>query len=500
MAGPEKNPMDHREPQHVCQFQHLPDDVQCRILKLVIDPALKNTPFSITHLTYAHVCRQWKSMVYSLIGTIDLFRLVREVMISSAGREPRAKEFFEQVLCFLRKRKESIRFLKLSCTARDDELFSRTIGDWRGFLNPAALNKMLRATPQLEALRISLDYACLEAEVVMPSIKCMSFLKRFTLRGITTWGSGSPLENPLVNGLAKSCPSLEVLTLCLVHVNDETMTNIGQLRCLKEFCATYSSITDRGMQALCKGSGCIELLSLVEVQALTNQSAHAIATGSATQRHLKELQLEKVGTINGGGLYDILDRCERLSILGIELWGDYVEKAFTQYFTRWPSRRLNVRKLQYFVHSDCALPAENLHLLERLCLKTDDFGTYWTESKVLGLSGLSNLRCLDACFIQPRDAAAVRALEQLPKLDTLMIGNLDEAEVSVLIDCFSERLIRLLTGRVPKQCVQRIAKSFTKLTLLWMTNAYEGSVRKMIAEWSAATVWPPGANEPWDSR
>ena len=88
------------------------------------------------------------------------------------------------------------------------------------------------------------------------------------------------------------------------------------------------------------------------------------------------------------------------------------------------------------------------------------------ENRVLGLCGFSKLRCLQFYSYRPWDAASVRALGQFRQLDSLMVRNLDEAAVSALINFLSKRLIRLSTGEVP-QCVERIAKSFTKLRYIY---------------------------------
>ena len=497
-ATKERNAIDHRQPQQPRRFQHLPNDVQRHILKLVIDPALKDIPFSTSHLTYAQVCRQWKSMVYSLIGTIDIFRLLHDLDSNGGRRADRMKERFDQVLCFLRKNKESIRSLEIEFFDRANGLLSDTIETWSRCLNYEALGKMLRAMPQLEALLMALKPNHSEAEALfLPSIKCLTSLKSVDLSE-----SESRMRSHILNGLAEGCPTLEILRLQIVQVSDETMTRIGQLRRLQEFVTTSCFISDRGMQALCSGKGSIEILSLMSIPGLTNRSARAIATGAATQRHLKELKLGWAGTIDADGLCDILDRCERLSSLNLWLSGDQVGQAFAQCVARCPSRRLSVRKLQYFVDPDCTFPVENLHSLECLCPR---FGAprttrlYWTESRVLGLSGLSNLRCLAALLPSPLwVASAVRALGQFPKLESLVIGNLDEAAVSTLIDCCKERLIRLRTGMVPRRCVQRIAKSFRKLTLLWMVNARDQSIKTMIGEWTLATVHPFTSEDLWE--
>ena len=124
-ANKEKDAMDQRQPQQPRRFQHLSNQVQHHILKLVIDPSLQNIPFSISHLTYARVCRQWKSMVYSLISSIEISRLFREMASNSprqGQRQPRMEERVDQVLCFLRKNKENIRSLCIDYNGGDDEL------------------------------------------------------------------------------------------------------------------------------------------------------------------------------------------------------------------------------------------------------------------------------------------------------------------------------------------------------------------------------------------
>ena len=351
----EKNVMAQKGPHQPRQFQHLPTDVQRHILRLVIDPALEDIPFGKSHLTYAQVCRQWKSMVYSLIFTIDLSRFLCKGESNSTRREHCVEDRLDQMVCFLKKNKESIRSLiEVNWVAQNNELISTLAGCWREFLNPEALDKILRVVPQLETLHINLESLCHRTEVVIPSIRGLSLLKKVILDEHTRgWPSGDPPESNVLNTLAESCPALEVLFLGSVLLTVEAMTKIGQLRCLKEFCLYSCDITDRGIQALCNGSGSIELLSLKSTSYLTNQSANAIATGVATQGHLKELRLEWAGTIDDDGLCDILYRCEKLSSLRLWFWDVNVEDAFAQYATRWPSRRLNVRKLYYFVLSGC---------------------------------------------------------------------------------------------------------------------------------------------------
>ena len=181
-AGEEKkNAMDQQLPQQPPQFQHLPTDVQRHILRLAIDPALRNTPFSTSHLTYALVCRQWKSMVYSLISSVDIFSLLHEMESNTAGQKPYMEKRFDQVVCFVRKNKESIRSLAIDCDARGGELFNKAVEHWREFLNPKALDKILGATPQLETLQIKLRKRCGRTQALVPSIKCLSSLKRVAL-------------------------------------------------------------------------------------------------------------------------------------------------------------------------------------------------------------------------------------------------------------------------------------------------------------------------------
>ena len=498
-AEVEENAIDHRQLQQHPRFQHLPNDVQRHILKLVIDPALNNSPFRTSHLTYAQVCRQWKSMIYSLIVSIDIFRLLHDLDSSSGQRADRLKERFDQVLWFLRKNKETIRSLKVDFVDVANGVLFYTIECWREFLNHKALDKVLRATPQLEALHMVLEMNHSETEALKPSIKSLSSLKSVAL---SEHELRRPLGEPflmhshILNGLAEGCPALEVLKLYFVQVSDENMTKIGQLRRLKEFFASFCSFSDRGMQALCSGSGSIELLSLLNNTGLTNQSARAIATGAATQTHLKELTLKHPGIISGGGLCNILDRCEKLSSLDLSFSYADVEEAFWQYAARWPSRRLNVRRLRYVVRSDCTFPVENFYSLECLCLefevpKTEQ--SYWTESRVLGLSGLSNLRCLAVHHFPPPlwNASAVRALGQFPKLDSLVIGSLDEAAMSALIDCFSKRLIWLCIGRTSRRCIQTIVNRCTKLVFFWAENVSNSeSVSKSFHETIFTTVSP----------
>ena len=486
----------------VFQFQRLPEEVQQRIMRFVIDPTLKDAAFLPSHvLRYATVCSKWKNLLYPLIRTVNTRFLIFDVK----ERNPHFDDaqLIEALFYFVRKFSNSIRYMYATYPRQRGLVLNSLVSFSKHppslpIITGEQLEELLTLPARLEALSLCLyeEHKGIEANIVS-SVRGLPALKEFKLDDRQyLLEPDLNVSNSVVLALPDSCPLLEVIDLTSIPVTDKALIKLGKLCYLKTFrLCDNEYVTDQGIKGICNGRGCIQELSLKLLTKLTNRSAMEIATGRATHTYLKCLELVQVKRISNLKLCAILAGCQQLC--SFEVYQEEpssIQEAFLQYDIEYPGKCLNLQKLKYFHGSHrLGMEFEKVQCLGALktlhvdCQNESGF----KSSMLVNHSKLRYLMIHSSCRFS---AASVQALSQCSNLEVFVLCNtLDALAVTALIDVLSTRLIKLAVQSVPKECVEPISKAFTKLTHIWLGPGDPRSAppREELRRLSKARVIPP---------
>ena len=141
----------------------------------------------------------------------------------------------------------------------------------RPIITDEALEGLLTLPARLEALSLHLGGERCGTKATMAScVWALPALRRIKLSG-DPFSFRLRLWDNVVTALPDSCPLLEVVHLNYIRPTDKDLIKLGQLCYLKEFRLSCSDdVTDRGIEAICNGRGCIQKLGLDSVRNLTN--------------------------------------------------------------------------------------------------------------------------------------------------------------------------------------------------------------------------------------